>query len=122
VLTAFQTISTLPDDFQGSNTCSQIQISSSGGFLYAPNRGHDSIACFRVEASGELVSIGNVSTEATPRAFSLDSQGRFLFAAGLDSGRLAAYRIDGDTGELELIEVYDVGEEPMWVLAIGPTA
>ena len=36
-----QTITTLPDDYTGNNTCSQIQIAASGKFLYAPNRGHN---------------------------------------------------------------------------------
>ena len=69
-LTPFQTISTLPDDFGGSNTCSQIQITPSGRFLYAPNRGHNSIAGFSVDrSSGRLTSIGHASSEAVPRAF-----------------------------------------------------
>ena len=116
-LTPFQTVSTLPDGYDGRNTCSQIQISPSGKFLYAPNRGHNSIACFSVDAStGHLTSIGQVLTEPVPRAFSLDPEGNFLFAAGLESGRLASYRIDGNTGELGPLEVYTVGKGPMWVL------
>ncbi len=116
-LSAFQTITTLPADYTGRNTCSQIQISSSGKFLYAPNRGHDSIAGFSVDAStGRLTAIGQVSTEAVPAAFSLDPEGNFLFAAGAESGRLASYRINGDTGELTPLETYSVGKRPQWVL------
>ena len=115
-LTAFQTLSTLPDDYEGRNSCAQIQISPNGRFLYAPNRGHNSIACFTVDASnGHLTSIGRVPTEAVPRAFSIDPDGSFLFAAGLETGRLASYRIDGESGELQPLEVYDVGKGPMWV-------
>ena len=116
-LSAFQTVSTLPDDYKGRNTCAQIQISPPGRFLYAPNRGHNSIACFSVDAyTGRLTPIGRVPTEAVPRAFSLDPEGDFLFAAGLESGRLASYRVNGDTGELEPLETYAVGKAPMWVL------
>ena len=116
-LTPFQTISTLPDDFGGSNICSQIQITPSGRFLYAPNRGHNSIAGFSVDrSSGRLTSIGHAPTEAVPRAFGLDPGGNFLFAAGLESGRLASYRINGDTGALEPLEVRVIGNRPMWVL------
>lgn len=117
-LSAFQTASTLPEGFAERNSCSQIQIAPSGKFLYAPNRGHNSIACFRVDAeSGALTAIGHAPSEAVPRAFSIDPSGRFLYAAGLDTGRLAAYRIEGD-GTLTRIATYDVGEEPMWVLII----
>ncbi|MBI3328692.1 MAG: lactonase family protein [Nitrospinae bacterium] len=116
-LTAMQTVSTLPDDFVGRNSCSQIQIAPSGKFLYAPNRGHNSIACFTVDAAtGMLTQIGCVPSETVPRAFSLDPTGRFLFAAGLESGRLAAYRIDADSGALQPLQIYPVGARPMWVL------
>ncbi len=116
-LSAFQTITTLPGGYTGRNTCSQIQISSSGKFLYVPNRGHNSIAGFTVDAStGRLTAIGQVSTEAVPSAFSLDPEGKFLFAAGSASGRLASYRINGDTGELTPLETYAVGNRPMSVL------
>ena len=113
----FQTVSTLPRGYEGKNSCSQIQITPDGRFLYAPNRGHNSIACFRVSpGNGQLASIGQAPTEAVPRAFSIDPQGSFLYAAGLETGKLASYRIDQDSGELEPIEVYDVGKGPMWVL------
>ena len=117
-LSAFQTISTLPEGYEERNSCSQIQIAPSGKFLYAPNRGHNSIACFSVNAdSGALAAIGHADSEAVPRAFSIDPSGRFLYAAGLDTGRLAAYRIEGD-GTLTRFASYDVGEEPMWVLIL----
>lgn len=116
-LAAFQTITTLPDGYTARNTCSQIQIASSGKFLYVPNRGHNSIAGFSVDAAtGRLTAIGHVSTEAVPSAFSLDPEGHFVFAAGSASGRLAAYRINGETGELTPLETYAVGQRPMWVL------
>jgi 6-phosphogluconolactonase len=90
-LSAFQTISTLPTGYEQSNTCSQIQISPSGKFLYAPNRGHNSIAGFSVDASsGRLTAIGHVSTEERPSAFSLDPEGHFLFAAGSETDVLTA--------------------------------
>ncbi len=116
-LSPIQTISTLPANYEGGNSCSQIQITPSGKFLYAPNRGHNSIACFSVdEGSGRLSAIGQVPTEPVPRAFSLDPKGNFLYVAGLESGRLASYRVDPETGVLEPRQVYDVGQGPMWVL------
>jgi 6-phosphogluconolactonase len=115
-LSAVQTVSTVPEGFSGRNTCSQIQFSPSGQFLYVPNRGHNSIAGFSVDASGQLTPIGQVSTEAVPSAFSLDPQGRFIYAAGSETGNLASYRINGDTGELTPLETYAVGQRPMNVL------
>lgn len=116
-LTAFQTVPTLPDGYEGRNSCAQINISSSGDFLFAPNRGHNSMACFSVDSNtGRLERTAIVPTEAVPRAFSLDPDGKFLYVAGLESGRLAAYRINRAEGNLEHIETYDVGAGPMWVL------
>jgi 6-phosphogluconolactonase len=112
-----QTVSTLPKGYDGQNSCSQIQITPNGKFLYAPNRGHNSIAGFRVNLNnGHLSPIAQTPTEAVPRAFSIDLQGTFLYAAGLETGKLAAYRIDQESGELEPNNVYDVGKGPMWVL------
>ena len=119
-LSAFQTITTLPAGYTERNTCSQIQVTSSGKFLYAPNRGHNSIAAFSVDSgSGQLTAVGLVPAEAVPGSFSVDSEGKFLFAAGTESGRLASYRINGDTGELTPIKTYSVGQRPSDVLITG---
>jgi 6-phosphogluconolactonase len=116
-LSHFQTTSTLPDGYDGENSCAQIRISPSGKFVYAPNRGHNSIACFSVDdVSGELTRFDIVPSEPVPRAIELDPQGRFLVAAGLDSGKLASYTINQTSGKLTPLETWDVGKAPMWVM------
>ena len=117
LLRALQTVSTLPEGYSGENSCSQIRITPSGRFLYAPNRGHDTIAAFSVDDStGLLAPMGHTPTEQVPRAFDIDPSGRFLYAAGLETGRLASYAIDQASGALTLLDVYAVGAGPMWVL------
>jgi len=119
-LTAFQTLSTLPEDYDEENTCAQIHITPSGKFLYVSNRGHDSIAGFSTDdATGQLASLGQQPTEATPRVFTIDPTGNFLFAAGQASGRIASYRINAQTGALKPLETYTVGKNPMWVLVVS---
>ncbi len=119
-LTNFQTISTVPSDYNGAATCSQIQISPSGKFLLVPTRGHDSVASFAIDASGgALTATGRVPTEPGPRAFSLDPEGRFLVVAGggrTNYGRLATYEVNQDGGELTPLETYEGGNGPTWVL------
>jgi 6-phosphogluconolactonase len=116
-LAAFQTVSTLPYGYVGENFCSQIQVSSSGRFLYALNRGHNSIACFSIDAAnGLLTPTQRMPTQPVPRSFGLDPEGTFLYAAGEESGRLASYFVDAASGMLEPLDIYDVGEAPVWVL------
>jgi 6-phosphogluconolactonase len=116
-LSAVQTISTLPEGYTARNTCSQIHLTPSGQFLYVGNRGHNSIAGFAVDTAGRLAPVGQASTEPVPSAFCLDPAGNFVFAAGSASGRLAAYRINGETGALTPLATYAAGQRPQAVLA-----
>jgi 6-phosphogluconolactonase len=119
LLQAKQTLSTLPADFKGKNTCAEIRLHPSNRYLYVANRGHDSIAAFGIDKdSGALTSLGQTPTEKTPRSFDVDPTGKFLFAAGEASGRLAAYRVNETAGTLERVATQDVGKEPWWVLAV----
>jgi 6-phosphogluconolactonase len=113
-----QTMSTLPKDWQGVNACAEIKVQSSGRFLYVANRGHDSIAGFTLDDDGRMTPIGQTSTEKTPRSFDIDPSGKFLYAAGESSGKLATYKIDANTGSLKLVNTIDVGKTPWWVLAV----
>ncbi len=115
-LTPFQTVSTLPADYDGKNTCADIELSPSGDYLYASNRGHNSIACFAVDQkTGELSSIGQAPTEDTPRSFNIDPTGQFMYAAGQKNGKLAAYKISPENGTLKRFATYEVGKSPSWV-------
>ena len=118
-LSAFQTITTLPEGYTERNTCSQIQVSASGRFLYAPNRGHDSIACFSIDtATGQLTGNGIVGSEARPNALCLGPQDRFLYSAGQESGRMASFSGNSDSGKLTPLETYPLGNAPVWVSII----
>ena len=87
--------------------------------LFAPNRGHDSITCFSINTeSGRLTRTAIVPAEPIPRALSLDPPGRFMYSAGMDSGNLAAYRVNESWGGLDRIATYKVGKVPMWVLPV----
>ena len=118
-LSALQTVSTLPAGWSGRNSCAQIQINPKGTMLFAPNRGHDSVACFEIDADSGLLRRSAISpSEPTPRALSLDPAGAFMYAAGLDSGKIAAYRVNEAWGGLDRIGTYEAGGEPMWVLPV----
>ncbi len=93
---------TLPEGFDGASTCADIQMSPSGRFVYASNRGHDSIVVYRIEAgAGRLTYVEHQSSGGrTPRSFGIDPSGAFLIAANQDSDTVVTYRIDQRSGRL----------------------
>ena len=102
-LTPLHTVTMLPEGFDGKNTGAEVTVHPSGRFVYASNRGHDSIAIFRVdEQTGRLTPAGHAATRGKrPRHFAIDPSGRFLLAANRDSNTIVAFRIDAETGALE---------------------
>jgi 6-phosphogluconolactonase len=101
-LQALQTISTLPKDFKGANDDAEIQVHPSGKFVYASNRGHDSIAVFAIDqAKGTLTLVEDVPTQGkTPRSFEIDPTGSRLFAANQQSDNIVVFQIDSKSGSL----------------------
>lgn len=102
-LKATDQISTLPDNFTGVNYCAAIHVHPSGRFVYASNRGHDSIAILGFDTdTGKLTIIGQQSTQGRfPRDFTIALDGNFLLAANQDTDNIITYRIDAETGKLE---------------------
>jgi len=118
-LSPFQNISTLPENWSGENSCAQIHMTSSGNFLYATNRGHDSVAIFAVSSTtGMLKPLGQHQTLHTPRAFAIDPTDHFMLVGGLDDGLLATYRIE-QSGQLTHLCTQPVGNQPMWIEMTG---
>ncbi len=101
-LTEFQSMSTTPAEFKGSNSGAEIAIAPDGGFLYTSNRGADTIAQFATDpASGRVALVQDVSTQGSgPRMFALGPQGRYLWAANQNSGNIVVFSRDGKTGKL----------------------
>ncbi len=116
------TISTLPADWKGENTTAEITVHPSGKFLYASNRGHNSIAVFAIDATtGKLTHVQNQSSGGkTPRGFAVDPTGAFLICGNQDSDNLVAMRIDAESGKLTpLPQKLEVGN-PVCVLILPP--
>lgn len=90
-----QTVSTLPDGFDGASTTSEIMVSADGRFVYGSNRGHDSIVSFAVDAAGRLSEPEYVSTRGEhPRFFTLDPSGGWLLAANQNSDNVVVFALD----------------------------
>ena len=101
-LQEMQTISTLPADFKGENTTAEIAVDAKGKFLYASNRGNDSLAVFAIDPrSGKLSFVERVATGGkAPRHFALDPTGKWLFAANQDSNSITIFKVDRSNGHL----------------------
>lgn len=96
-----QDLSTLPENIP-ENCCAHLQLSPDENYLYASNRGHDSIAIFRVcKGDGTLEYLQTQPAGGkTPRHFSIDPTGRFLITANQDSDLVCCFRRDFNTGFL----------------------
>lgn len=98
----FQSISTLPDDFTGTNGSSEVRIHPNGRFVYAANRGPDSIAVFeRDKDTGALTRVEIVPCGGErPRNFNLTPDGAWLLCAHQDSNTVSSFKVDADAGRL----------------------
>jgi 6-phosphogluconolactonase len=96
-----QTLSTLPDDFSGETKCADVKVTPNGRFLYATNRGHDSIAGYRIADDGQLTRMGIVpSLGAGPQNLAITSDGRWLLCANMPANQVVVFRIHAESGEL----------------------
>ncbi len=101
-LKEIQSISTLPADFQGSNTTAEIQIDRTGRFLYVSNRGHDSIAMYEVDPVKGILKMVETfpSLGKTPRNLKVDPTNQYLFVGNQGGENVVLFRIDRQTGRL----------------------
>jgi 6-phosphogluconolactonase len=101
-LSFLQSVTTLPKDFSGRNDAAEIAVHPNGKFLYASNRGHDSIAIFAIDAAkGTLAFVAHVLTGGKePRHFAIDPSGKYLLAENQFSNNIVVFKIDAATGGL----------------------
>lgn len=102
-------ISTLPKDYIEQNSCADIRIAPDGKFVYATNRGHDSIVVYKVNPTeGTLALVGHESTRGkTPRNFSLSPDGDFLLVANQKTNTLVSFKRNALHGTLEYVDEID---------------
>ena len=123
-LSTLQSLSTLPEDFNGNSSTAEIAIHPSGKFLYVSNRGHDSLAIFKVDQEkGTLTYVENQSTSGkTPRHFAIDPSGKFMVIENQGSGNMLFCAIDGDSGQLKPVGMPAQVASPVCVVFVPPGA
>lgn len=104
-LTPIQTISSIPKEHESFNGGAAIRVSSDGRFVYASNRGHDSIVIYKVDEDGTLSLVNYTPTEGeTPRDFNLDPSERFMVVGHQDSDNLTLFERNEKDGTLTLLQ------------------
>ncbi|WP_434136841.1 lactonase family protein (plasmid) [Pseudomonas luteola] len=99
-LEPLQILSALPASFTDNSRASEIAVDAAGRFVYASNRGYDSIAVFGIDAStGLLTFISAVPTQGrTPRFFAITPNGQYIFALNEESDSIVGFSIDYERG------------------------
>jgi 6-phosphogluconolactonase len=97
-----QTVSTEPAGYNGPHSTAEIAVHPSGRFLYASNRGHNSIVGYRIDPSTGSLSLIDFATQGVnfPRNFAIDPSGRWLYVANQKSDSIVQFEINPETGEL----------------------
>jgi 6-phosphogluconolactonase len=96
-----QQVSTLPQQYQGISNCSTLCMTTDGRYLYAANRGADTIALFRVNSEGMLEWIKEYPCGGQhPRHMIITNQNELLIICNQFSHQVTAYTLDAITGEL----------------------
>ncbi|RMR07903.1 6-phosphogluconolactonase [Pseudomonas syringae pv. helianthi] len=97
-----QILTTLPQSYTGNSRAAGIQVDREGRFVYASNRGYDSIAVFAVDPVNGLLDFREAahSGGCTPRFFTLTPNGRYLMALNEDSDSIVTFAVDQDHGTL----------------------
>jgi len=97
-----QTVPTVPADFTGRNAPADIRVHPNGKFVYGGNRGHDSIASFRIEeATGKLTAVEIVPAGGSNcREFNFEPSGKYMFVANMESNNIVTFAVDPDTGKM----------------------
>ncbi|MBC8878031.1 MULTISPECIES: lactonase family protein [Pseudomonas] len=119
-LTPLQILSSLPESFVGNSRAAEIEVDKTGRFLYASNRGYDSVALFSIDQqSGLLTFVEAFPTEGkTPRFFALSPSGQFLYAANEDTDTIVTFSVDSQTGRLKSTgQVIETGSPVCMVFA-----
>lgn len=97
-----QSLSSNSADFQGTKSGSEIAVALDGRFVYASNRGENTLLVYRVSPeSGELSQVQRISCGGkTPWTFAIHASGQWMLVANKDSNAVNVFRIDAASGLL----------------------
>jgi 6-phosphogluconolactonase len=116
-----QSVSTLPGYWEGSNATAELGMHPSGKYLFASNRGHNSLALFTIEADGTLSWVEEQGTGApTPRHFGIEPAGKHLAISNSESDKVLASRVDPTNGRLKPSGIFAEVHSPACIRFLPP--
>ncbi len=96
-----QTIATLPKDFTGKSYTADLKITPDGKYLYGTNRGHDSLASYRIAEDGTLTLLTiQPSGGKGPQNLLITPDGRWLLCANMPGNNVVVFEIDAASGSI----------------------
>jgi 6-phosphogluconolactonase len=115
------TVSSLPPHFEGNNSGAELTVHPSGRFLYASNRGNDTVVLFAIDPSkGTLTYVDEQGSGGkTPRHFGIDASAKYMVICNQNSDNMLACAIDGATGRLKPSGVLASAPSPVCALFVA---
>ena len=115
-LTEVQSMSTLPEYYDGPNATAELTVHPSGKHIYASNRGHNSVVQFSIDsAKGTLTWVEEQSTQKTPRHFGIHPSGVHMAIVNQDGDTVVAARLDPTSGRVYPSQIYEPVPSPTCV-------
>jgi 6-phosphogluconolactonase len=112
-LTEVQSLSTLPEYYDGPNATAELTIHPSGKHIYASNRGHNSVVQFSIDAAkGTLTWVEEQGTQKTPRHFAIHPSGMHMAIVNQDADTVVAARLDSSSGRVYPSQIYEPVPSP----------
>ena len=123
ILVERQTISTVPKGFSGVSHTADVKVTPNGRFLYGTNRGHDSIACYRIDDDGELALLEIVPSGGNgPQNLAITPGGECLICANMPGHNVVVFRIDGEHGTLTELGSPESVISPACIMILKPVS
>merc|ERR1712113_810938 len=90
-----------PNRPEQTNATADVHATPDGRFLYASNRGHDSLVCYSIKEDGQLELVGFTYVKGVhPRNFNIHPSGKWIVVANQDSNDAVVFKLDQETGAL----------------------
>ena len=110
-------VSMIPSDFDQFTKAADIHVTPDGSFLYASNRGHDSLAIFSIDQNNGMLTPVDIMTcgGSWPRAFAIDPSGKYILVANKRSNQISVNKIDYSSGRFNQVNQIETGNAPQCI-------